>query len=31
LAALAGVAPLVTAIIALPREIGGTDPAAQAN
>jgi hypothetical protein len=30
-AALAGVALLVTAIIALPREIGGTDPAAQAN
>ena len=31
LAALAGVALLVTAIIALPREIGGTDTAAQAN
>jgi hypothetical protein len=31
LAALAGVALLVTAAIALPREIGGTDLAAQAN
>jgi hypothetical protein len=31
LATLAGVALLVTATIALPREIGGTDPAAQAN
>jgi hypothetical protein len=31
LAGLAGVALLVTAAIALPREIGGTDPAAQAN
>ena len=31
LAAVAGVALLVTATIALPREIGGTDPAAQAN
>ena len=31
LATLAGVALLVTASIALPREIGGTDPAAQAN
>jgi hypothetical protein len=31
LATLAGVALLVTAIIALLREIGGTDPAAQAN
>ena len=31
LATLAGIALLVTAAIALPREIGGTDPAAQAN
>jgi hypothetical protein len=31
LVALAGVALLVMATIALPREIGGTDPAAQAN
>jgi hypothetical protein len=31
LAALAGVALLVTATIALPRETGGTDPAAQGN
>jgi hypothetical protein len=31
LATLTGVALLVTAIIALPRGIGGTDPAAQAN
>jgi hypothetical protein len=31
LAGLAGVALLVTAAIALPREISGTDPAAQAN
>jgi hypothetical protein len=31
LAGLAGVALLVTAALALPRQIGGTDPAAQAN
>ncbi|MDP9219263.1 MAG: hypothetical protein M3P23_01845, partial [Actinomycetota bacterium] len=30
LAALAGLALLVTAVLALPRQIGGTDPAAQA-